>query len=120
MQQQTALAQLLALDQLGILSQVKLPPNLSWLSDAEKSVLLELLPAGEDGISKAAVRRIEKRLERTAPDTVLRLTANSLAEWGTDKRGQPAYLALTWKGLDAARVVLKVAQAQSQNLDRAH
>lgn len=116
MQQQSALSQLLALDQLGILTQVKAPPGLAWLSDVEKGVLLELLQAGDSGLSKAYVHRLEKKLAKTEPDAVLRLTANSLAEWGTDKRGQPAYLALTWQGLDAAKVLLKVAQAESQGV----
>lgn len=93
------------LNSLGILRQTKLPSTLDWLTDADKTLLLDLLLAGEDGISKALIAKWDK----AHPESSLRLSTNSLADWITDKRGKPAFLGLTWKGEEAAKMVKEVA-----------
>lgn len=102
----------LELDTLGILRQTKLPPAYNWLEESDKALLLELLLAGEEGLSKSYVTKWEKN----NPECSLRLSVRSLVDWGTDKRGQPSYLTLTWQGEDLAKLLLKVAQnATRQN-----
>lgn len=95
----------LELDSLGILRQTKLPTSLNWLQDCDKALLLELLFAGETGLSKAYVAKWDKK----NPESSMRLSVGSLVDWGTDKRGKPAFLILTWQGEDAANLVRKVA-----------
>lgn len=97
------------LDSLGILRQTVLPTDLDWMSDADKRLALELHFAGEDGLSKAYIRQWDKK----NPESSLRLTSRSLADWETDKRGQPARLALNWKGQDVAQALLAVARNAS-------
>jgi hypothetical protein len=96
----------LELDSLGILRQTKLPPALDWLQDPDKALLIELLLAGDEGLTRAHVAKWDK----THAECSLRLSVRSLVDWGTDRRGQPSFLTLTWKGEDLAKLVMQVAK----------
>lgn len=100
----------LELDNLGILRQTQVPPELAWMSDAEKAFVLELYLAGETGLHKRVVDKIEK----TTPDIVFNITVRSLADWLPDKAGRPVSLALSWRGIDAAKLLHRIAQNESK------
>jgi hypothetical protein len=96
----------LELDSLGILRQTKLPPSFAWLQDSDKALLVELLLAGDGGLTRAFVAKWDK----ASAECSMRLSARSLVDWGTDKRGKPSFLTLTWKGEDLAKLVMQVAR----------
>ncbi|MCC5610899.1 hypothetical protein LC612_30160 [Nostoc sp. CHAB 5834] len=96
----------ISLDTLGILRQVKVPAELAWMSDEEKSFLLELLFAGEEGIHKRIVTKFSKK----SPDAIFNLTVRNMAEWISDKAGRPTFLTVTWKGEDAAKLLFQIAK----------
>lgn len=98
------------LDSLGILRQTTLPNDFDWMSEADKQLVLDLHFAGEDGLSKSYVSKWDKK----NPESSLRLTSRSIADWETDKRGQPARLILNWKGQDVAQSLLNVAKNASR------
>lgn len=100
----------LELDSLGILRQTSLPATLDWLQDSDKQLLLDLLFAGADGLSRSYVLKWDKKHKECS----LRVTTRSLADWETDKKGQPALLTLNWKGEEVAKLLLQVAKNESQ------
>lgn len=102
--------QITELDALGILRQTKVPPELAWMSDAAKSFVLDLFLAGEEGMSKRAVDKLDKQHK----DLVFNVTIRSLAEWLTDRNGRPCALALTWQGIDVAKLLHQIARNQSK------
>lgn len=93
------------LEDLGILRQTKLPESLSWLTELEKFIMLELLLCGEEGMHK---RRVEKH-DKQEPGCILRLDAHGLAQWERDKVGRPMFFTLTWRGDEVAQLLRKVA-----------
>lgn len=98
------------LEDLGVLKQVKLPLELgSWMTDLDKTFLLDIYLAGESGLSKSQVKKFEKNHAQV----VLTLQLKQLCEWENDKRGKPAFLVLTWKGQEVAQLLLKIAKNQS-------
>lgn len=101
----------LELDSLGILRQTTLPPSLDWLTDSDKALLLELHIAGEAGLSRAYIAKWDKK----NPECSLRLSVRSMVDWMTDKRGQPAFLTLTWQGEDLAKLLMQVAKNSSRS-----
>ena len=100
----------LELQDLGILRVARLPEHLSWLTDGEKILLLQLLLSGEEGLHKRNVKKHEKLY----PDAVIKLEAYDLARWERDKVGRPMFFCLTWKGQDAAEIVKVVARRENQ------
>lgn len=98
------------LDSLGILRQTTLPTGFDWMTEADKQLTLDLHFAGEEGLTKAYIRKWDK----ANPECSLRLTSQSVADWETDKRGQPARLTLNWKGQDVAQALLAVARNSSK------
>ena len=103
------------LETLGILRQTKVPPELAWMSDAEKQFMLMLLFAGDGGLHKRTVASFEKK----NPEVVLQLHARDFLMWETDKAGRPMFVAMTWKGEEAAKLLLHVARHESQKAARA-
>jgi hypothetical protein len=104
------MTQPLELDSLGILRQTKVPQELSWLSDVEKSFLIEILMAGEEGVHKRRVAKVDKE----GTDTIFNITIRGLAQWENDKAGRPTFLVLTWKGDEVAQLLLQIAKRESQ------
>ncbi len=100
----------LELESLGILRQTKVPAELAWMTDDEKSFVLDLLLAGEEGVHKRVVAKFEKK----HPDAVLNLTMRDLARWESDKSGRPTFLVLSWKGDEVAKLLLQIAKHESR------
>lgn len=100
----------LELESLGILLQTKVPPELTWMSTAEKQFMLMLLMAGEGGLHKREVQKFQKK----NADAVFNLDVRGLTNWETDKAGRPMFVVLTWKGEEAAKVLLQVAKHESR------
>lgn len=99
------------LDSLGLLKAVKEPKNLDYLSDADKSFLITLYFAGQEGVRKAYALKEEKK----NPEVLLRLDAYGLASWQRDQRGQYSFFCVTeLKGVDTAELLLQVARHQSR------
>lgn len=101
------------LDALGLLRINKVPTELDWMTDEEKVLLIRLLFCGDDGMHSREVTRIRK----TDPgaDAVLRLEAYGLANWERDGNGRATCFTLTWKGVESAQLVKKVAQNGNMN-----
>lgn len=97
------------LETLGVMRQVKVPAELAWLRECEKAFILEMYWAGEDGLHKSRVAKLEK----ANPDMEFNVTVRSLAEWLTDKAGRPVALTLTWQGEDVARLLHQIAKNES-------
>lgn len=102
----------LELESLGVLRQTKVPAELTWMTEPEKRLILSILLAGEHGLHKAAVLKMEAK----SPDMLFNVTIRSLAEWVTDKAGRPAALVLTWQGEEVARLLHQVAKHESRKL----
>lgn len=102
----------LELESLGILRQVKVPPELAWMRPLEKSFVLEIYWAGEAGLHKTTVAKLEK----ATPDMVFNLTVRDLAEWLTDKAGRPVAICLTWKGEEIAKLLHQIAKNESKKV----
>ena len=98
------------LESMGILLQTKLPATLSWMTDGDKSLALQLHLAGEAGLHKSAILKFEKQ----NPETVMNMTVRDLAEWVSDKQGRPSHLTLTWKGEELGKLVFQVAKHESR------
>jgi hypothetical protein len=100
----------LELETLGILRQTKVPTELTWMTDAEKQFMMMLLWAGEEGLHKRDVTKFQKK----HADAVFNLDVRGLTNWETDKTGRPMFVVLTWKGEEAAKVLLQVAKHESR------
>lgn len=98
------------LESMGILRQTKLPATLAWMTDGDKSLILQLHLAGEEGLHKRVILKFEKNY----PLSVLTITVRDLAEWVSDKQGRPTHLTLTWKGEELGKLVLQVAKHESR------
>jgi hypothetical protein len=96
------------LDALGLLRTTKVPSELDWMTDDEKLLLIRLLFCGEDGMHSREVNRVRKT--QAGADAILRLEAYGLANWERDGNGRATSFALTWKGIESAQQVKKVAQ----------
>lgn len=97
------------LDSLGILSPTIIPKKFTWMSDEAKQFLLHVLLCGAEGMHK---RQVGKYFKGDS-DMLIQLSANSLIHWETDKFGKPAYLTLTWKGEEVAKLLKVIAKSQS-------
>lgn len=95
----------LQLDSMGILKQVKFPPELAWLANAEKEkeLLLDLFLRG--GLTRKEAAKFEERY----PEAYLALEIRNMLEWDTDKFNRKLRLILTWKGRDAAEILVRIA-----------
>jgi hypothetical protein len=103
------------LDSLGLLKAVKEPKNLDYLSEADKSFLVTLYFAGEEGLRKVLALKEEKK----NPEVLLRLDAYGLASWQRDKRGHFSFFCISeHKGVDTAELLLQVAKNQSRSSAR--
>lgn len=105
----------LELESLGILRQTKVPAELAWMTDEEKSFVLDLLFAGEGGLHKREVQKFGKQ----NPDALLRLEMRELTIWESDKSGRPTFLVLSWKGDEVAKLLLQIAKHESKRASRA-
>lgn len=106
---------LFELDDLGILRSTKIPPAYAWMSTAQIELLINVLSCGEEGMTKRRAKKFEQ-------DAVRTLELRDYLHWERDRFGNPAYLCLTWKGDDAAHVLLKIAhhgQPSNQSNPRA-
>lgn len=99
----------LLLDSLGILRQVKLPAELAWLMDApaERQLLLDLFL--RNGLS----RKEAEAFQREHPEEFLNLEIRNMFEWETDKFNRKTGLVLTWRGQDAAEILVRIARNES-------
>jgi len=100
------------LDSLGILRQMRPPANLAWMEPHQKTLILDIAMAGGDGLHK----RLVDKFEKDHPGEILYLSARGLIEWVNDKTGKPTYLALTWRGEDAAKILLQIARNESKKI----
>ena len=94
------------LDSLGILKATKVPTTLSWINDIEATLLIDLMIAGEEGITR---RRLNKQGE-AGTDAARRLGLRDLVKWEHDRFGKPTFLCLTWQGEEAAKTLVRVAR----------
>jgi hypothetical protein len=99
------------LDSLGLLRADRPPHHLAWLTDDEKCFLIELLTLGDEGMHKRQVAKFTRK----NPDAVLRLEIRELISWERDKAGRPMFVVLTWKGVEAAELLLQLARNNSRN-----
>lgn len=106
----------LELETLGILRQVKVPPELAWMSDVEKQFVLTLLFAGEGGLHKREVQKFEKK----NPVAMANLDIRDFVKWETDKAGRPMFLTLTWKGEDAGMLLRQIAKNENLKGNSSH
>jgi hypothetical protein len=97
---------LFELDDMGILRATKLPPHLSWLEGAQGTLLVQLLAAGEEGMTRRRLKKFEK--DGGDDEAARRLELRDLVKWEHDRFGQKAFLVLTWRGEEAANVLLKI------------
>lgn len=100
----------LALESMGILKQTKVPPELAWMSDLEKTFVLDLYLAGEDGLHKRQVAKFEK----AHPEAFLDLEVRDVVRWESDKAGKPTFVVLSWKGEEIAKLLLQIAKNSSK------
>jgi hypothetical protein len=96
------------LDALGLLRTTKVPNELDWMTDDEKLLLIRLLFCGEEGMHSREINRLRKT--PTGADAVLRMEAYGLANWERDGNGRQTTFSLSWKGIESAQLVKKVAQ----------
>lgn len=101
----------LELDLFGVLAPANLPDDLSWITADGAIILVNLLLAGEEGIS---LRRIGASLE--TKDALAQLYAHSAVEWLTNKAGVAIAAVLTNKGEDMAALILAIAKNQSRGV----
>lgn len=99
---------LFELEDLGLLRSTKIPPHLSWLSDVQIDILLAVLLCGEDGMTRGRSKKYDA-------DAIRQLELRDYLHWERDRFGRFAFLCLTWKGQDAAQVLLKVAQNEQRS-----
>ncbi len=102
--------QYLELESLGILRQTKLPQELSWMTDAQKQLMLQVMLCGEDGLHKREVARFNKKNE----GELVTLEFKDYLRWESDKAGKPTFLVLTWKGDEVAKLLMQVARHESR------
>ena len=107
-------SELFELDNLGILRTTHLPSKLQSLKDKEleTTLLIELLGAGEEGLTR---RHILKH-KQAGEDAAQWLTLRDLAEWQRDRFGKLTFLVITWKGEKMARNLLSVCKHSSHLL----
>lgn len=107
-------SELFELDDLGILRTTHLPEKLQSLKDKEieTTLLIELLGAGEEGLT----RRHIMKFKQAGEDAAKWLTLRDLAEWQRDRFGKLTFLVITWKGEKTARLLLSVCKHDSQLL----
>ena len=98
-----------SLDALGLLKATHVPKQYDWLSDADKRLILMIFQCGEHGLARSVAFKEQK----SNPDVLFRLEANSLTYWEKDKRGRDAYYVLTNRGYDLGKLFLSVARNQS-------
>jgi hypothetical protein len=103
-------AALLEFDDMGILRATQVPPRLAWMTSAHIELLLAVVIRGEEGLP----RRRTLKFARMAEDPVRQLELRDYVQWERDRRGRFAYLCLTWKGDEAARMLLKVAHHEQR------
>lgn len=104
----------LELESMGILRQTKTPDTLKWMKDEHKHFVLQLFLAGEEGMHK---RHVEKHSKDHA-ELTLQLEVRNLAQWERDKNGRIMFFTLTWQGVEAAELLMKIAQNQSRKPSR--
>ena len=107
-------SELFELDGLGILRTTHLPTHLELFKDkeVETALLIDLLGAGEEGVT----RRHVLKQKQAGEDAAKWLTLRDLAEWQRDKFGKLTFLVITWKGEKAARMLLSVCRHNSHAL----
>lgn len=93
----------------GVVKQAYLPKDFAWLDDGDKHVLVEMLIAGEGGLHKRVIRKLEKQF----PDSFIKLEAANLIVWERDNNGRPMFLVLTWKGQEIAELLLAIARSEA-------
>jgi hypothetical protein len=96
------------LDALGLLRTTKVPDALDWMTDDEKLLLIRLLFCGEEGMHSREVNRVRKT--QAGADAIMRIEAYGLANWERDGNGRATTFVLSWKGIESAQLVKKVAQ----------
>lgn len=99
---------LFELDDLGILRSTKIPPHLVWMSSEQIELLLAVLACGGDGMTR-------RRAQKFDADVVRQLELRDYLQWERDRFGRLAFLCLTWKGQDAAQVLLKIARHEQKS-----
>lgn len=100
------------LDALGLLRVTKAPPELDWLTDYEKLLMLRLLFCGESGMHSREITKLRKTEQGS--DAILRLEAYGMASWERDYSGRQTTLCLTWKGIETADLLKKVAHSENR------
>jgi hypothetical protein len=93
-------------DELGILRATQVPPILEWMSATHIDLLIAVYLCGEEGMSRGRTRRFEE----VRADAMRALELRDYLHWERNRFGRLAFLCLTWKGQDAARLLVKVAR----------
>lgn len=102
--------QYLELESLGILRQTKVPAELSWMSDSQKQLMLQVMFAGEEGLHRRVIGKFLKK----EPELLIQLEFKDYVRWESDKAGKPTFLVLTWQGEEVSKVLLQVARYESR------
>jgi hypothetical protein len=93
-------------DELGILRATHVPPVLEWMNATQIDLLLAVYLCGQEGMSRGRTQRFDE--PRT--DAMRGLELRDYLHWERNRFGRLAFLCLTWKGLEAARLLVKVAR----------
>ena len=93
-------------DEMGILRATQIPPILEWMTGTHIDLLLAVYQCGEEGMSRGRTQPFDE--ERGDAMRVLEL--RDYLHWERNRFGRLAFLCLTWKGQEAARLLLKVAR----------
>lgn len=99
------------LDDLGLLRATKLSDDLDWLTDEEKLLMLRLLFCGESGMHARDIAKVRKT--QSGSDSLIRLEAYGMAAWERDHSGRQTSLYLTWKGIETADTIKRIAQHEN-------
>jgi hypothetical protein len=81
------------------------------LTESELSLLTALYQAGEEGISAAQLKKLEKKY----PDAALAIETMGFVDWLKTMRGKPVAMTLTWKGSDLMESFIKLGRMQARN-----
>lgn len=88
----------------------ELPEEYAWMEEAHREFILHLyLFAGQDGLHKSEAKKWDKKHK----DLLLILEARQYILWEHDQMGRLMYVKLTWKGEDAALLLLAVARFEN-------
>lgn len=87
-------------------------PRIAHLSDGARYYLIQVAQAGAEGLKKSQAKLLDKKY----PDACLELYAHDYVLWEFDKRGNPYFLVVNWKGEELSKLLMTVAKYGSRRV----